>query len=149
VSNYGQLMSFWDQRSEVPAPGFHALLIGVSHYPFLSGGDQVPVPQLQRISASLKQLSGPAKTAADLALWLMNRRHRLVVPLRTCRLLVSSDVSEPEELQGLSPASLTGIHDALWGWHDDLNQDPDGVGLFYFAGHGIQKDRTDSFPSAL
>jgi Caspase domain len=145
VSAYQNLVSFWDHRQQVPAPGFHALVIGVSRYPYLAGGGSQPAAHLRRVANSLKQLSGPAKTAADLALWLTDRRDKLTVPLRTCRLLVSPDPSEPAALQNLKDATYQDIKDFLWDWHNDLNDDPNGAGLLYFAGHGIQKDRSTPF----
>jgi len=144
MPDYKDLKSVWDRRDEVPSPGLHALVIGVSRYPYLSGGDKLPVSS-RRVAGSLKQLSGPARTAADLVLWLISRSDKLAAPLRTCRLLVSPDPLEAADLQGLQGASYEEIRKALLNWRNDLNSDPDGAGLLYFAGHGIQKDRTTPF----
>src|SRR4051794_12235067 len=74
---------------ERDGPGLHALLIGVSKYPHLRGGDDEAEE-----TYGLGQLVSPARTVRDLADLLLRDRASLSPPLKTCRLLVSPSTSE-------------------------------------------------------
>ena len=71
-----------DNRAALGAnPGVHAFIIGVSRYPFLTGGT-TPVPD----PWGLDQLTSSASSAHKVFEWLKGAR--LTVPLATCRVLL-------------------------------------------------------------
>ncbi|ALJ36343.1 MULTISPECIES: caspase family protein [Azospirillum] len=138
----------FDDRPHNSRPGLHALLIGVSGYPYLSGG-----PRNRGPAYGLGQLSAPARTVKDIAGWLIARKDKLTAPLKTCRLLASPSSLERHAdqpitgvppLAEVAPATLDTVLSAAAAWRTDASVHPQDVTLFYFAGHGIQRSRGDS-----
>jgi hypothetical protein len=129
-------------RSPDPGPGLHVLLVGISAYPFLVDGEQE-----QPDTYGLGQLDSAARTAGDLAAWLLDPPIDLAWPIRTIRLVASPSPVEAARVPVLAqamPATLTNLKRALKGWRLDANSGPDGATLFYYAGHGIQRTRGGS-----
>jgi hypothetical protein len=132
-------------------PGLHALLIGVSRYPHLTGGEE-PATE----TFGLGQLSSPASTAKLIADRLLAHKDRLTPKLKTLRMLVSPSPAEaalpgPEgalsvgnTLADLSPATLTSVRKAARRWRQDASIRKDDATFFYFGGHGIQRSRGDA-----
>lgn len=122
--------------------GLHVLLIGVSSYPYLDGG----LSQQQQ-TFGLGQLDCAARTASEIAVWLLANQPQLAKPIQTLRLLASAtDVEralQPELAQVL-PATFENVLTAAWAWRADTARARDGASMFYFAGHGIQRTRGDS-----
>src|SRR3954463_11600941 len=88
-------------------PGLHALLVGVSRYPHLAGGEE-PAAE----TFGLGQLSSPATTVKLLAERLLAHKDRLTPKLKTLRVLVSPSPSEamlaaPEGAAGNTLADLS------------------------------------------
>ena len=138
-------------------PGLHALIIGVSGYDHLRDATPPPVAAFACLQAILHQLSGPARSASDLATLLIDRQGELAWPLKTCRLALSpaQDNSEAGTVAGMSGnapklrpdscgARFDDILAALVAWREDVAREPNGAALFYFAGHGIQRSRGDA-----
>lgn len=120
----------------------HAVVIGASDYQYLPDIGGAPTPG----SFGLQKLTAASKSAVEMAAWLRRHQDDLVVPVATVRLCASptaQDLAAPESTPpiGASTASRQDIAIALNEWRSD--QDPDDVSLFYFAGHGVQRDRSN------
>lgn len=123
------------------APALHALIIGVSAYPHLPGGDGPPAPD----GYGLTQLTAAARSAMAVRNWLDASDNRLSVPLGNCTTLLSPSPGEMafcKSAAGL--ATRDEVSRALLDWRDDCASDPDNLAFFYFAGHGVQRTRTDA-----
>jgi hypothetical protein len=126
--------------------GLHALIVGVSSYPFLPGGS-ARGPR-QNAFPELKQLSSAANSAYKLFEWLQQHEDDLAAPIASIRLLISPSVRELETNPALREvgdrATLAKFLLAMAEWRQDLAMCRNGIGLFYFAGHGAQRKRQDS-----
>jgi hypothetical protein len=134
------LTLLFDDRPALGAnPGVHALVIGVSSYPFLTDGAQaVPDPW------GMGQLTSTAASAFKMFEWLQRTRAKLPVPLATCRVLLSPSPQEPH-LNGVADAATTmNVLAAANDWRNDASTHPDNVTFFYFAGHGVQRTKEDA-----
>ena len=120
-------------------PGVHALIVGVSHYPFLEGGES-PVAD----PWDLRQLTSAASSAHAMFDWLT--RARLPVPLATCRVLLSPSQSPSEApLVGLTEeATFDNVFAEAHAWRQDAGSHQSNITVFYFAGHGVQRDKEDA-----
>ena len=96
----------FDKRAEIGAnsPGVHALIIGVSQYPFLDGG-ATPVAE----PWGLGQLTSAAASAHAVFEWL--KTAKMSAPLATCRVLLSPSAAANEApLAGLTdPATFDNV----------------------------------------
>jgi hypothetical protein len=119
------------------APGLHALIIGVSEYPFLAGGGS-PVPD----PWGMPQLTSTASTAHKIFQWLTSAQ--LPVPLATVQLLLSPALSETHLAGVGDPATLDNVIVAADAWRTAASDNRDGYTFFYFAGHGIQRTKEDA-----
>jgi hypothetical protein len=130
----------FDEREQ--GTGLHALLVGVSSYPYLQSGEKEKAE-----TYGLGQLKSPARTVADIAQWLIKRKDRLGTPLRSCRLLASPSLAEQRNVPWLAdstPATMENMLKAAHAWRSDANSNNENATIFYFAGHGIQRTRGDS-----
>jgi hypothetical protein len=124
--------------------GLHALLIGVSNYPFAKDGSQ---HNPERDNFGIGQLSTPARTVMAIAKWLVDHKDRLAFPLKSVRVVLApseTEAGESAEMGDLPHADLAGVSAAAKDWQRDAAESKDGAALFYFAGHGIQRSRGDS-----
>ena len=126
--------------------GLHALVVGVSSYPFLPGGS-ARGPR-HNAFPELKQLSSAANSAYRLFEWLKQHEDDLAAPIVSIRLLISPSVRELEANPVLREvgdrATLAKFLLAAAEWRQDLAFCRNGIGLFYFAGHGAQRKSRDS-----
>ncbi|MCZ8115972.1 caspase family protein [Silanimonas sp.] len=120
-----------------------ALVIGVGHYPSLPGGGG---PQMQN-PEGLKQLESPPVSAREFAQWLIENYRSDARPLATVQLLLSERhpaafayqadgaavVATPQE------ANMATVKQAIRGWYELGNHNPDDLMLFYFCGHGVSE----------
>lgn len=126
------------------SPGLHALIVGVGGYPNLppAGSPQEPVAPPRY---NLKKLSSSVPSALRVARLLLRHGGRFGRPLRTCRLLLSPLGTERGLAsvagKGIPEASFENLCRAAEGWRADASASPDGMTLFYFSGHGIQRTR--------
>lgn len=124
-------------------PGVHALIVGVSEYPYLASNDAEPLPH----HFGLRKLTSAAPTAFRIYEWLASCVGRLSVPLASCRLLLSPSAAELEETPGMATdaerATLVNFRRAAEAWREDAKKHRDNLMLFYFAGHGLQRTRGD------
>jgi len=140
------------------APGLHALIAGVSLYKHLPNGGGPPAEE----NWDLSQLTATALTGYKIYRWLVDNQKRLPVGLATVRLLLSPSAKEaPKIAQGMSeiralldgrgptltdepsPCTLANISAEAREWRKDARTHNVGVTLFYFAGHGIQRENND------
>lgn len=126
--------------------GLHALVVGVSSYPFLPGGN-ARGPR-HNAFPELKQLSSAANSAYRLFEWLQQHGDDLAAPIASIRLLISPSDRELEANPVLHEAgdraTLAKFLLAAAEWRQDLAFCRNGIGLFYFAGHGAQRQLGDS-----
>ena len=128
----------FDNRAALGAnPGAHALIIGVSRYPFLAGG-ATPVAD----PWGLDQLTASASSAHKMFEWLTGAR--LTVPLATCRVLLSPSPAEAHLFGSADEATFENVFADAHAWRLDAQSNADNVTFFYFAGHGVQRDKEDA-----
>ncbi|HJT15616.1 MAG TPA: caspase family protein, partial [Dongiaceae bacterium] len=135
-----------DLRQDVPGPGMHAILIGVSEYEYLPG---IEDPGEEGLKA-LKKLASPALSAFrfEQKLVALNLAGQLPKPLKTVRLLLAPSAyelaSEPGIAnRGAAPTKVN-IKTALRAWRQSMAESSEAVGLFYFGGHGIRRALEES-----
>ena len=130
----------FDDRPALGAnPGVHALVIGVSSYPFLTDGAHAVADPW-----GMGQLTSTAASAFKMFEWLERTRAKLPVPLATCRVLLSPSPQEPH-LNGVADAATTmNVLAAANEWRNDASSNRDNVTFFYFAGHGVQRTKEDA-----
>lgn len=127
-----------DNRNSLDgAAGLHAFIIGISAYPHLPGGSGRTADR----TYGLKQLSTFALSAYQMYTWLTSSETLLPKPLSTCRMLLSPSPSEIAKRPGLNSqtdraTTKAFLREALE-WRRDVARRQDGIGLFYFAGHGV------------
>lgn len=133
-----------DRRQDVPGPGVHALVVGVSKYAHLPAHDLPP----EAATWDLKSLGTSALAAAAVADWLRGAGANLAKPLKTLRLLLSpTDIELARRADW--PAPLTeptrnAFESAIVEWRKDCESSRDNVAFFYFAGHGFTRGRGDN-----
>lgn len=124
-------------------PVTHALVIGVSDYPFLAG------PGASDFGAAfgMESLTSAARSASGIAAWLLGEFRKPEAPLATVRALFSP--APGEELHpgvvdaltaagGATPATREAVERALSGFKADCRSNPDNFAFVYIAGHGVQ-----------
>jgi Caspase domain len=118
-----------------------SLIIGVSHYPFLSA------VKATRDAFELQQTASPARTAMAIHRWLQENSGYLQVPLGSVRLLLSPSeeekTAEPELQSTGDSATRNNVLAAAAEWRRDASSNQGNVTLFYFAGHGVQRGSGD------
>ena len=135
----------FDARAELgDQPGLHALIVGISSYPHLPGGIGAPSPY----SFGMEQLHSAAISAYRTYQWLLKNSQCFPVPLSTIRLLIVPSVDEIEaepEMQDLEQVeqscTLAKFLAAATRWRTDSSTHKDNMTLFYFVGHGAERQR--------
>jgi hypothetical protein len=126
---------FFKPKKAVTGPQLHALIIGVDHYPYLGGAKAVA-----RKLPPLDNLNSPSISARMLAKWLVEHESWLNgVKLGSVDLLVAP-VPAPEATAQAPSGHLEAIGAAFDAWYDRCDESSENVALFYFCGHGLQKD---------
>jgi len=126
-------------------PHTHALIIGVGGYPHLSDGED-PNPNVVTYFGELTRLTSPPRTASRFAEWIVEHANDWDVPLGSVELLISpaanDNFSPPPNHDGtlLSLPTFNNIRQAYLAWKSRSNRNKDNIALFYFCGHGGQKD---------
>jgi hypothetical protein len=126
------------------APALHALIVGVSAYPHLPGGNGARSPD----DYGMRQLSASASSAASIMQWLEAAADRLVVSLGSRRLLLSPSPGElddrPDLAEQAGVATRENFRTAALEWREECADDRNSIAFFYFAGHGVQRTRSDA-----
>src|SRR6266849_9591483 len=96
----------FDRREDVgDSPGTHALIVGISSYPYLRGGTDPRAPD----DFGFGQLTSPAISAFRFGQWLSERAEP-PVPLATCRMMLAPSEAElsaePDLEHAVSPCTL-------------------------------------------
>jgi hypothetical protein len=134
-------------RGDPPvAAGAHALVIGISDYPYLGGGS---APDADRApdNGGLAQLEVSALSGALFFGWLRLTGEIAGAPVATCRLLLAPRPDEQAEVDRLTEAHYGSadyepMRSALIGWGDDTaaggRSGEPNVAVFFFSGHGVE-----------
>lgn len=134
-------------KHDVPRKaGAHAIIIGVSDYPHLSGGSAPPA-DLAPDNGGLGQLEISAKTAAKVFQWLKQADDIAGAPLATCRLLLAPRPTEKAEVDQVTAgdyaaADFDSIREAIEDWGNNIfaaaTEPGANVAFFFFSGHGTE-----------
>jgi hypothetical protein len=131
----------------ISQPGVHALIVGVSRYRYLPRPDVEPDAHQQSYGLGLAQLTCAALSGHNVYRWLLDADSRLPLPLSTCRVLLSAQDEEAANRSQLSDfqdgASLQNFLLAATAWRADVARNDQNIGIFYFAGHGFERRRSD------
>ena len=126
-------------------PGVYAVVIGVSAYPHLAGGDDPAADTL-----GLGQLFSSAATAAAVFDWLRRDFLRRELAVVWCQLLLSPTAAERSafDASGLTHYGVPdylGMHQAMQTWAGQVPHEAPAHQksrtLFFFSGHGVQSNR--------
>ncbi len=131
--------------SDTPAKaGVHAIVIGISEYPYLQGGS---AKELAPNNGGLGQLEVSATTAAKVFEWINQAGEVAGAQLATCRLLLAPRPTERNAVDLLTQnhyavPDFSTIRSAVDGWADDIfvgsNEPESNVAFFFFSGHGVE-----------
>ena len=126
-------------------PGVHAFVVGVSDYPFLPAAPAA----VQAPHYGIAPLTSAALGAYAFYKWLIDARTELPLPLVTCRLLLAPSTLELANDPSVGPlaAARPGLNNFLTdaaAWRTDASSSADSIAIFYFAGHGVQRNLDDS-----
>lgn len=138
------LLPIFDQREKLQGQaGLHAFIIGVSEYTNLPEPGERGLEQ----HLGLTKLSSAALSGWRIYQWLVKRKDFLAVPLASCRVLLSPSAKELAAELNLSTfqdlPTLDNVRESADSWRQDLASSKEAIGLFYFAGHGVQRRRRD------
>jgi hypothetical protein len=117
-------------------PQTHVLIVGVSRYKHLAGGTHV-TPGLP----ALGQLTSPTVSARKLAEWCtQNKLVNPGAPLGSVELVLSDPTGQQFNGSAVEDATMDNIRTAFDAWYDRCDANVGNVAIFYFCGHGLQKD---------
>jgi hypothetical protein len=126
--------------------GIHALIVGVSDYTNLPGDDD---PAAGGNKLGMKKLKAPTLGAYRFLKWLIkaDEENRLLQPLASYEVVLAPSPEERAE-----PGLEDWIDDATTGsfvkktiaWRKRVGKSKKNVALFYFSGHGIQRNKDDA-----
>ena len=125
----------------VPGPASHALVIGVGHYRYLSGGAEEKAQSIQSIGI-LKQLTSPPRSAVAFSDWLVATKDQWQVPIATIDLLISpaqEDADAGVAGAAFEAATIDNIEAAYANWKARCDADDNNAAIFFFSGHGVEK----------
>jgi hypothetical protein len=130
--------------AEGATPGTHALIIGVSDYPFADG----PNPSAVGQSFGLVNLTSAARSASEVAAWLLNEYRNPDAPLASLRVLLSPSMNESIHPDidallpdGPAPAIRANVDAEVGAFRNACRENENNVGFVYVAGHGIQLNK--------
>lgn len=121
-------------------PVTHAFVVGVSHYPYLNG------PEASDFGSDfgMVDLSSAARSASEIAAWLLTEFHKPETPLASVRILLSPTDSETihpavaDVVANPTPATRDAVEEAFSQFKADCKANPDNFAFVYIAGHGVQ-----------
>lgn len=123
--------------------GTHAFIVGVSHYPYADGLDATPWGN----DSGITNLTGAARSASEVAAWLLNEYSNPDAPLASIRILLSpveDEVINPDvaaRMAGEAPATRDAVKRDFFDFRQACKKNPDNVGFVYVAGHGVQLNK--------
>lgn len=118
----------------------HALVIGISDYLHLPNGSQYAV-QPAKNTFGLKALDSPHRSAVAIANWLENLSNKQT-PIGTIEAVLSPTPYTNAKGQQVivDIASMKNITNAFTAWSQRANANPDNLALFFFCGHGFERE---------
>lgn len=126
------------------AAGTHAFIVGVSHYPFADG----PNATERGEQSGIANLTGAARSASEVAAWLLREYRNPDAPLASVRILLSPVAGEQvhPHIDGLmagvsAPATREKVESEFFDFREDCKRDPENVAFVYVAGHGVQLNK--------
>lgn len=125
----------------VDAPGTHVLIIGVSRYRHLPGGEE---PTETAANLNMLQLSGAARSASEFAAWMMKEYRNPIAPLSSLRVLLSPAPTEQvnqsvaDLMKETTTATAANVRRELREFRAACNHHRNNVAVVYVAGHGVQ-----------
>jgi hypothetical protein len=139
-----------DTEYPIGTPGVHALIAGVSDYPYLAGGSR-PAPN----PMGMGQLVVSASSAAQIFGWLRKTKRLASRRVMTCRLLLApgpsigrDGITEQAFVDGITGGhhedpTFDGLERAIKGWADEFyivprNRSAENAAFFFFSGHGFE-----------
>jgi hypothetical protein len=130
-----------EYNRELNSPKTHVLIIGVGGYPHLPAGTQY---REQTFFRGLGQLSSAAYSAAAFyrTIEAIDQRGEWIAPLGSVEVLISPVQGQELDLDGFEAKNPTraAIADSYRTWKQRSEEHPDNIAIFYFSGHGIEKD---------
>jgi hypothetical protein len=126
--------------------GIHALIVGISDYTYLPGDDD---PARGGAKFGMKKLKAPSFGAFRFLQWLnkADEESRLVQPLASYDVVLAPSADE-RNVAGLAEciddASTTSFIRKTWEWRERVATNSTNVAVFYFSGHGIQRNKDDA-----
>jgi Caspase domain len=126
--------------------GAHALVIGISDYPYLAEGS-APLSQRAPDNGGLGQLEVCARTAARVFEWLTKSGEVAGAPLATVRLLLAPHPLERANVDALTgghyeSADFASVRSAIDAWGESIfaggTAAEPNVAFFFFSGHGTE-----------
>ncbi|WP_315725802.1 MULTISPECIES: caspase family protein [unclassified Bradyrhizobium] len=129
--------------ADKPRSGSHALIVGVSDYPYLSGGS---ARERAPNSGGLGQLALSAVTAARVFDWFSKAGRVAGAPVASCRLLLAPSAGEMAEINRLTNGHFARpdfavLRGAIEAWRDAIYKGRTGdenTAFFFFSGHGVE-----------
>jgi hypothetical protein len=124
-------------------PGTHALVIGVSDYPFVDGPNASELGE----SFGLSNLTSAARSASEVANWLLTEYRNPAAPLASLRVLLSPAENESIHpavaalLPEPAPATRAAVEADLKSFREACRESTDNMCFVYIAGHGIQLNK--------
>jgi hypothetical protein len=124
--------------------GTHAFIVGVSNYPFADG------PKSKRTDrgkqSGIRNLTTAARSASEVAAWLLREYHNPDAPLASVRILLSAAKNETinAEVAALlggkrARATRNAFTTEFFQFREACKQNPEkNVAIVYVAGHGVQ-----------
>jgi caspase domain-containing protein len=122
----------------------HVLIIGVGEYPYLRGGIVADIPA----AMGLGQLTSPPVSAAALANWFLDDYNNPTAPLGSLEILLSPGPLVRPDTSAISVESATFDHikTAFNAWDARAHTNARNIAIFYFCGHGMQKEQALLLP---
>jgi hypothetical protein len=133
---------------DLSQPGTHALVIGVSQYLHFSDGAE-PTPEGAELQ--MEQLSAAARSASEVASWLLEEYRCPLAPLRSLRVLLSPAPGEQiastvaSKLPAGDPmvlATRANVEREIAEFRHACDSHAENVAFVYVAGHGVQLTNT-------
>jgi hypothetical protein len=122
-----------------PTGRTHAFIVGVSAYPFADGPD----PTARGADSGIANLNCAARSASEVAAWLLGEYHNPDAPLASLRILLSPVDGEQINPDvsvlmagAAAPATRSAVEDDFYDFRQDCRSNPDNVAFVYIAGHG-------------
>ena len=130
-------------EAAVDGPGTHALVVGVSRYPFLNGAQATPLGK----KFGMVDLSSAACSAAEVVAWLLHEYWNPDAPLASLRVLLSPAEGEvirddvATRLPNPHAATRAALEADMAAFREKCAERPDNIGFVYVVGHGVQLNK--------